>query len=82
MGYASAMGWILLLIIAVFTGINFLDFETLGLLRGRPLMAAAAPIIEIGQRQRGKRRAWIYVVLIFGAVLMSYPLDLDGTELV
>ena len=24
MGYASAMGWILLLIIAVFTGINFL----------------------------------------------------------
>ena len=45
-------------------------------------MAAAAPVIEIGPRQRGKRRAWIYVVLIVGAALMMLSAGLDGTELV
>ncbi len=33
MGYASAMAWVLLVIIAVFTAINFVRLEVLGLLR-------------------------------------------------
>ncbi len=37
-------------------------------------MSIASPGIEMRRPQRGRSRAWIYIVLIIGAALMVYPL--------
>ena len=70
MGYAAAMAWVLLLIIAGLTGVNFLTSQYLGLLWRHEV--SAVPVLF---RPVPRRAAWLKHLLLIGfGLVMLYPL--------
>ena len=72
MGYASALAWLLLVIIGVFTAIAFLTLALLGLLRGRGRADGDASACRSGTAAGARSSATR--ILMLAAFAMLYPL--------
>ena len=71
MGYASALAWLLLVIIGIFTASAFLHLEILGLLRGRGTLD---DFVSATKRTARSTPLIRHVLLIAAAFVMLYPL--------